>query len=302
MPKKGPRILVATDFSEAADEAIRQADRWARETQSGLLACHIVPYFLRSAPYFTQWQRKDSAALLELEKEAAERLTERVASVTQREPGSFDIFIDSGAPDAAIIKAAVETRATLIVVGAHGETEIPRLMLGRVAERVVAYAYAPVLLARVSPNSHELLAATDLSATSLPVVSVAGQIAEWAKARLTMLHVLDVQSIPGAWLGPGSLSAKAWAKERQSAEEELRRAMQDAGVVGEAKVVEGSAARQIVAEAERLQAELVVLGTHGRTGLARLAIGSVAEKVIRQAHCSVLVLRAGQSSGRTPLR
>lgn len=292
MPKRSlPRILVATDFSEAGDEAIRQAQRYAQRSGSRLIACHVIPYFLRSSPYYTPLQPKDSAGLLDLEKEAADRLSERVASVTGLGPGGFEVLIDAGAPDAAIIKAAWKVRATLVVVGAHGETGIPRLMLGRVAERVVSYAHTPVLLARSSPETGQILAATDLSEASAPVLSVASEIATWSAAHLTVLHVLDIQGIPGAWLGPGPLSARAWGKKRAEAERRLREAIDEAGIDAEAKVVEGSAAREIVMEAEKLSAELVVLSTHGRTGLARIALGSVAEQVVHRAHASVLVLR-----------
>lgn len=293
MPKQpGPRVLVATDFSKGGDEAIRQADRWAKETSSALIACHIIPYYLRSAPYFTLAQRRDRDALLDLEKEAAEALSERVRALTHRKADEVGIYIDSGAPDAAILKAAEQLKASLVVVGAHGMTAIPRLMLGNVAERVASYARVPVLLARESAESGTILAATDLSEASLPVLSVGGEIAKQRGAKLIALHVLDLQAVPGAWLGPGPLSAKAWERERGAAEKELTSAMRAAGVTGEAKVIEGMAAREIVMEADRLAAELLVVATHGRTGLARLAIGSVASQVVARAHASVLVLRS----------
>lgn len=285
------KVLVACDFSEGADEAIRQADRWAKDTQARLVVCHVVPYFLRSAPYFTQAQRKDSTDLLELEQRAAEELSRRVRRITGREEDDFDVFVDSGSPDAAILKAAKELGATMVVVGAHGTTGILRLRLGNIAERVVSYAHVPVLLARPAKGTGNVLAATDLSPASLPVFSVAGEVARQRGAKLTVLHVLDLQTVPGAWFGPGPLSAKAWGAERGLAEKQLREAMANAGVEGEAKVVEGLSGREIVAEAERLGADLVVIATHGRTGLSRIAIGSVAQKVVRDAHCSVLVLR-----------
>lgn len=291
MKKSGPKVLVATDFSEAGDEAVRQAERWARDTQSGLVVCHIVPYYLRSAPYFTQWQKKDSAMLLDLEREAAERLSSRVVALTQRKPDEFEVFVDNGAPDAAIIKAATTLGATLVVVGAHGATGIPRLTLGNVAERVVSYAHVPVLVARPSQGAGHVLAATDLSEASLPVVSLGGEVARLRGAKLTVLYVLDLQAVPGAWFGPGPLSARAWGAEREAAEHELRHAMEEASAEGEAKILEGYAAREIVAEASRLASDLLIVATHGRTALARLAIGSVASKVVRAAPCSVLVLR-----------
>jgi len=296
MNANAAKILVATDFSDGADEAIRQADRWAKETKAGLVACHVVPYFLRSAPYMTQWQRKDSTDLLELQQRAAEELSRRVVELTSREEGDFEVFVDSGAPDAAILKAAKELGATMIVIGAHGTTGIAGLRLGNVAQRVVSYAHVPVLLARPAPGAGGVLAATDLSKASLPVVSVGGEVARQRGTKLTVLHVLDLQTVPGAWFGPGPLSAKAWGAERGLAEKQLRDAMEQAGVEGEAKVIEGLSAREIVAEAERLGAELVVIATHGRTGLARMALGSVAKSVIHDAPCSVLILRRPKTS------
>jgi nucleotide-binding universal stress UspA family protein len=71
----------------------------------------------------------------------------------------------------------------------------------------------------------------------------------------------------------------------------LEGAMARVGAVGEARVLEGSAASAIVACAEELRPQLLVIGSHGRTGLARLALGSVAENVVRNASCSVLTVR-----------
>ena len=72
--------------------------------------------------------------------------------------------------------------------------------------------------------------------------------------------------------------------------------MKRVGATGEVKVLEGPVASSIVACAEELGAELIVVGTHGRTGLARLTLGSVAEHVIRNAGCSVLAVRSPRRS------
>ena len=76
----------------------------------------------------------------------------------------------------------------------------------------------------------------------------------------------------------------------------LEQVMARAGVKGEALILDGSPATELVSSAEELGAELIVVGTHGRTGLIRLALGSVAERVIRSAGCSVLAVRSGRSS------
>jgi nucleotide-binding universal stress UspA family protein len=71
----------------------------------------------------------------------------------------------------------------------------------------------------------------------------------------------------------------------------LKQAIERLGAIGEPRVLDGSPAAAIVECAQELKAELVVVGTHGRSGLARLALGSVAEKVIRTATCPVLAVR-----------
>jgi nucleotide-binding universal stress UspA family protein len=80
---------------------------------------------------------------------------------------------------------------------------------------------------------------------------------------------------------------------RQTALADLQGALTGLGAKGEAIVAEGPAVAVVVATARRLSAELLVIGTRGRTGLARLALGSVAEALIGEAPCSVLVVRLG---------
>ena len=83
---------------------------------------------------------------------------------------------------------------------------------------------------------------------------------------------------------------------RAAAASRLKQALESAGGEGEARVLDGSPATAIVQTAEDLPAELVVVGTRGRTGLSRLALGSVAERVIRAAGCSVLVVRLRETN------
>ncbi|MDQ2647631.1 MAG: universal stress protein, partial [Myxococcota bacterium] len=82
------------------------------------------------------------------------------------------------------------------------------------------------------------------------------------------------------------------AEVRAALRSTLEGALGRAGAVGNVQVLEGPVAPAIVDSANRLHASLIVVGTHGRTGLARLALGSVAEQVIRSASCSVLAVRA----------
>lgn len=283
---RGATVLVASDFSAGADEAIVQADRWARETGARLVACHVVPYYVRVAMLFPQRHEQDAEELVAMQEQAAEALTARVTDLTGRAAEDFEVVVDAGAPDAAIVKLGEELKATLVVVGGHGESAIPRLLLGRVAERVVPYAHTAVLVARSSPKGR-VLAATDLSPRSMPVVSVGAEIAERSGGALTVLHALE----PGPSMMPWGRPPPPTDADREAAESALRERLRELQARADVLVEPGPAAPAIIRAAERLGAELVVVATLGRTGLARLSIGSVALAVARAAPCSVLVLR-----------
>ena len=126
---------------------------------------------------------------------------------------------------------------------------------------------------------------------------VAAQEAKVRGAKLALLHCVEIGPAPavaisvpfgGGWSGPPPEFVES---ARAAALDLLRSAAAQIGVEAEAYVETGDAARAIVDTAEKVKAELVVIGTHGRTGLRRLLLGSVAEKVVRGAPCSVLVVR-----------
>jgi nucleotide-binding universal stress UspA family protein len=297
--KLGSKVLVATDLSEAADEAIRQGHERAREGGGELVVCHVVPDLLRSNPLFPQRAGEEMAGLLETEQQAAKAVELRVVALTGRPLDGFRLIVESGAPDAGIVRAADEVRATLVVVSSRGTTGLDRALLGSVASRVVRYAHCPVLVARPHEKTGRILAATDFSDPALPAVAAAVEDARARAARLTLLHSIDV--FPNPAIGWGAPFGAAWvvppkelvAEVRKSAESALQGTLQRFGVEGDILAVEGDAASAILEAARTLPAELLVLATRGRTGIARMVLGSVAEKVIAAAPCSVLAVRLG---------
>jgi nucleotide-binding universal stress UspA family protein len=154
-----------------------------------------------------------------------------------------------------------------------------------------------VLVAREVEKTGVVVAASDLSEPSLPAIGEAAAEAKRRGARLLVVSVLDWGSaMPVPALGMfGALPAIPPPELQQQMRDSLRSAVEQAlareGGEGEVRVVDGSPADEIVRVAEDVGAELVVVGTHGRTGVARLALGSVAERVIRTAKASVLVVR-----------
>ncbi len=212
-----------------------------------------------------------------------------------------EIFIEWGTPYAEIIRRAEAWKADLVVVGSQGATGLPRLLLGSVAERVVRHAHCQVLVARPGKARGVVMAATDLSDPSLPAVSAGAAEAKRMHSRFVLAHAMDFSGIglmaaASAPFGSAPVlpSADTVRETRSAFEGTLRDIVAKLAVEAESIVLEGSPAAIIAQHAADIGAELLVVGTHGRTGLSRVALGSVAERLVRLAPCSVLVVRLGQ--------
>jgi nucleotide-binding universal stress UspA family protein len=279
------RVLAATDLSDVADEALRQADEWASRREQELAVAFVVPQTIREASAFPPAYADDAVALMELERRAEELVVERVCRVTHRPASDFRVIIDGGRADLAIVRLAGEEHADLIVVGNRRSSTMERLLLGSISERVVRYAHCSVLVSRPSRRSGVLLAATDLSDAGLPAVAAAIELAQERNAALTVMHAVE-----GAPDGGEGMNAE-W---RRKVAARLTKLIEGSDVSVSFDVAHGPAAENIVIRAEEIGAELLVVGTRGRSGLARLAYGSVAETVARTASCSVLAVRHGE--------
>ena len=141
------KILVATDFSESANAAVKYAIKLAKETQASLTLLHsyqTLPYtesvgLVSFEPRLHESLRSSAkAALLEAQGEA-----------TGSGLSQVEIAVEQGAPFDAITHFAKEGHYDLIVVGTHGRTGIRHALLGSVAERVVRHAHCPVLVVRI---------------------------------------------------------------------------------------------------------------------------------------------------------
>jgi nucleotide-binding universal stress UspA family protein len=162
------------------------------------------------------------------------------------------------------------------------------------------YAHCPVLVVRPAVPGGKVLAATDLSDPSLPPIRAGADEARRRGTRLHVIHVIDFS--PASWASAAGspfgigIPVPAQAVRAEHAEtlgKALDETLERLGVEGETLVAFGGAAAEVLRTAESLPADLLVVGSRGRTGLARIAIGSVAEAIVRRAPCSVLVVRLG---------
>jgi nucleotide-binding universal stress UspA family protein len=302
-------ILFPTDFSSVAEDAFAHAAHLALQTGATICVFNVVTPddgdtsnpmdFLPVTP-------ADGGAM----DEAAPQRVE-VQTVTQ-ERGTVPVVYaqtDSTSPETAIVEQATNHDVDLVVMGTHGRKGMDRLLSGSVAEEVVRQAPCPVFTVRgadtdtpTSTPIDRMLVPVDLSEQTTLVMNHAAALADAYGAAIDLLHVVEEATFPTAYgidpLAPSQPDVQERARE---ALDTLVADLDDTDVPVHTHVLAGYAARDIVDFGEEHAADLVVMATHGRTGLQRFLIGSVAEKVVRSAPCPVFTVKSFGKS-LVPLR
>lgn len=276
------KILCPIDFSAGSRHALRVATRLANESGAPLVLAHA--WFIPPIAIAGEFPLP-ADSIQGMVDDAQRGLTDAIAEAKKAGVENVTSQLVSGPPAEKITELA--TRGDLIVMGTHGRTGVPRFLLGSVAERVVRLAPCSVLVAREhgepQPYRH-ILVPLDFSESSRRALDEAGDLASRTGATVTLLHVLE---LPAAGLVP-------------EAEHRATTLLDEWGELVEQKtrtrvtrlVKTGAPAQQILASAaDDPSIDLIVLGSHGRTGITRMLIGSVAEKVVRHAQRPVLIAR-----------
>jgi nucleotide-binding universal stress UspA family protein len=288
MTLSGP-VLVGTNLSPTAEEPLHQGVQLAAALGSKLLVCHVIPELLPHGALFAEFRRAHAQVEPSIFAKAREAVQEQFNRVFKTPNAPLaEITLAHGTPHVGLLSAAEENGADVIVVGP-----------GTAAIEVVRHAPGAVLVARRSPRG-PVVGATDFSDPSLPALQVAASEARRRGVPLHLLHAFDME-IFAERRAPATampyLQGKSWIalegldELRTTAKRRLEELLRDAGVPGEVPVLTGSGPEVIVQYAETISAELVVVGTHGRSGFKRLTLGSTAASVVERAPCSVLVVR-----------
>ncbi|MBI4795091.1 MAG: universal stress protein [Deltaproteobacteria bacterium] len=199
---------------------------------------------------------------------------------------------EMGEPHERIVdRAEVESR-DLIVLGAKGLSFLERALLGSVTRRVIGYAQKDVLV--VPPRSEvgweRILLATD---ASKPSEAAAARALDLAEAYGSELRVAAVVEFPVQFYGETPVTAE-WRDMLQDYVAEVVTQAQSRNISATGLILEGTPYRAIADLAQREKINLIVMGSHGRTGLTRLLMGSVTERVIGHAPCPVLVVKGNE--------
>jgi nucleotide-binding universal stress UspA family protein len=255
------------------------------DLQTTLTVCHILPEPYRARVLFPHEAGPDRAAHAAMLERSTAAVRTQLRTALGAAAGDIPVEFDTGSPHAGILTVAHRVGAGLVVVGG-----------GHTAQRVARAGDGLLLVARESPAGGAVLGATDFSDPSLPAVQMAAAEAARRHTRLRLVHCLDVDTT--AYLAPmGALGLVGAAPIPESVVTQLEadaRARLEAaapeGANAEALVLRQSATHGILEAAAATPTSLIVVGTHGRSGLTRIALGSVAENIMRDASCSVLVV------------
>ena len=293
------RILAPTDFSAAAEAACGLAARLAMRAEAGLVVFHALSGVEMAQKMGPKLERTQVSIL----NDVRDRLQEWFEAAVPAELRRFlevEFNVKVGEPTPAIAGATKRSGVDLVVMATEGRTGLAHLLLGSVAAAVLRTVSVPVLALRAGQADRPLatvrrvLWATDFSPASEGAWPYAVMLADLFAAEVLLVHVVRPAELAGIADAPVPPSPHWMGRYLEPLEHELERRQQEVEALGlraSRKVLMGPPAEIIVEEAGKEQADLIVMGTHGRTGLGHILVGSVAEAVIRKAPCPVLAVR-----------
>jgi nucleotide-binding universal stress UspA family protein len=296
-----PVVLVATDFSPTADAALEWGIEIAAARQGALHILHALHLhgpltdFIPSPPDLDEHFQGIAVGRLA---ELAERATTRGVEAATH--------LELGLPSEAIVEGARRVGAELVVIGRRGQTRFADLLLGTTAERVVQRAPCPVLTVHPGDLGEErpgrvVLLPTDFSEDARHAAHIVRRLLPNVarEARMVLLHAYH---LPVEYTAYGTIPTGLSYQQDVAAiaEEKLASMADDLGTEGlevETLAREGYPPEVIVEAARELEADVIALGTHGRTGLRHLLLGSNAQRVVSLAPCPVLTVRHPEGEG-----
>ncbi len=316
------QILVPVEIHENAAPVVQWAALMAHVMESHLLLLHVneslEPFAAR--PAFHGGVSPDTTTTAEEWRKTYEQSArqELVQLIEQCCAGvSVETVLREGRAHRVILEYLEHAPCDLIVMGTHGRPWYQRLLLGSTAEAVLRAASVPTLIVHNTadkqppPQLIRMVLSSDFSAGSKAAEEGALTLAAHGVNEVFLVHtvenpLLDIYDPDTAEIDlrrimeesrqhPPRSAQPFWDHAHQVAQAKLmllRQPFLGAGVQVELFVTEGFPAEEILTVAKNRSADLIVMATHGRSGIRRLLLGSVTEKVVRTAHCPVLAVRS----------
>ncbi|MBP8811177.1 MAG: universal stress protein [Kofleriaceae bacterium] len=294
------RLIVGVDFTPPSEVAVARAAEIAAHHGAELILVHAatvpetpeVPASMQpTADAYVKRLRDELAAHRDQLGDVRAHLHGTGVEVSQ-------LIVDRFADD-ALVEAATETGADLILTGARERSAAARWLLGSVAAKVVRAAPCSVLCARAGDPDRgfsRIVVGTDFSDGAAKALARAVDVAE-RDATITVVHAVELGAWPHQVGLADSLGVDEAPLRAELAADAARRgeaaiaAFADAPVTLRFRTVDDRPRDALRAVAAEVAADLIVIGGHGRRGLRRWLLGSVAEDIVNDAPCSVLVAR-----------
>lgn len=286
------RIIVGHDLGAGGELALKSAAALAHRCGATLRLVHVVEpldaYQRISHPLTSPF------TIEEIAQKTGARL-QALAASPELAGRQAEYEVRSGKPFVELIIAARAWSADLIVVGGSRRSGEP--FLGSTSERIVRKAWIPVMVAKgpLSGEAKTFLVPTDFSSCARKAAEDALMLAQSFSARVIFFHALDLApSYSVSYtheLGVSVLIPPPLPEEIEPEWETFLADLPTDNVEWEKSTAVGHPATAIVDRAKHIQADMIVMGTHGRSGLPHVLLGSVAEKVVRAASCPVLTVR-----------
>ena len=295
------RVLFPTDFSDGSKRAFPQAAFLADWHDAELHILNVTgrhrhdyeetkKNFPIPVDTLTEWLRRPSASV-----EGTNWPDLEALPVEQEQ-------VESAAPAERIVAYAEDQEVDLVVMGTHGRRGVDRMLFGSVTEEVVRHAPCPTFTVRtdaqVEPSRavRRVLVPIDFSEAADAALQHGKEIAQTYGAEIDLLHVVEEPFYPPAY-GPDMASFPT-QDVVERVEKQLAEIARDE--IGYEHVMvsatTGSPSSEILDYVDENEVDLVVMATHGRTGLDHVLLGSVAERVLRQSPSPVFIVKPDRKS------
>jgi len=290
------RIAVGIDFSRESETALAHAAMLGRRTRAHLILVHVLPlpaHLVEDSSYDPLFRASNLTADLAARRrvDVVELLQEMAQGCRQLGASCEPLLIDDN-PSDGLARAAEEVGADLLVLGSHGRSGLQRLLLGSVAERAIRLCRRDALVARGpadQPSSYRrVVVGTDFSSHAAGALQGALAIGS-PDATIEVVHCWQTPLVPA-----GMPAAPLRADIEQNVAESGKRLVAHHRQLGgriSFTAVEATPGDGLTTRAAETGADLIAVGSHGRRGVKRWLLGSVAEFAIRHASCSILVTR-----------
>lgn len=281
-------LLAATDGSDFSQRVIRYSATLAAALSSPLDVCCVIDYI--SAGFLTQSAVTGAPDLL---RDGASRTLDNAVKICESRNVVARTHLLEGSVAPEILRCSLKVGAHYIVMGTHGRGGLRAALFGSTAYRVIQTTHVPVIVVAENFRDQEarmfkhVVVGVDGSAAGRRAALAAFDLARQISANVYLCHVVDLQSTVASELHD------AQTKGDMLLDAEASRGLQF-GINASKHILRGNASDQLWNFAQTHEADLIALGTHGRHGLARTLLGSVAEEVIRSSDIPVLIVGDNQ--------